>query len=262
MASPKLEDIFSGCGVTPNLASDLLAEGWSTKTFAFSASDETGFDVSLPEICATHGDVSLLQKAALRAASHMARHSQVPDSSGPSVPSEPAPSSEVSSWTEAFAPKMEHAMVQKLKDAFLANYPSELLTPDLMPSLRLLSLVYSQLQKKQWRWIPWKYRMSVARADEVQGQRLLKMPKLEGMQLHSLLSASWWSRLGGWLLRTFHGLIWFSHCGMLYVDDFIFFMESEMMPVIATMLSIFCQVSQIPISWKKSELGARIQWIG
>ena len=35
-------------------------------------------------------------------------------------------------------------------------------------------------------------------------------------------SASWWSRLGGWLLRTFHGLIWFSHCGMWYVDAFIF----------------------------------------
>ena len=69
-------------------------------------------------------------------------------------------------------------MVQKLKDAFLANYPSELLTPELMPSLLLLSLVYSQLQKKQ---------MSVARLDEVQGQRLPKMPKLEGMQLHCLL---------------------------------------------------------------------------
>eukprot|EP00435_Cladocopium_sp_Y103_P004327 s1988_g1.t1 len=187
MASPKLEDIFSECGVAPNLASDLLAEGWSAKTFAFSASDEIGFDSSLLEICATHGDVSLLQKAALRAAWHMARRSQVPDSSGPPIPSEPAPSSDVSSWTEAFPPKMEHAMVQKSKDAFLANYPSELLTPDLMPSLRLLSLVYSQLQKKQWRWIPWKYRMSVARADEVQGQRLPKMPKLGGMQLHSLL---------------------------------------------------------------------------
>ena len=121
------------------------------------------------------------------ACSLMARRSQVPESAGTALPSEPAPSSEVSSWTEAFAPKMEHAMVQKLKDAFLANYPSELLTPDLMPSLRLLSLVYSQIQKKQWRWIPWKYRMSMARSDEVQGQRLPKMPKLEGMQLHSLL---------------------------------------------------------------------------
>ena len=48
-------------------------------------------------------------------------------------------------------------------------------------------------------------------------------------------SASWWSRLGGWLLRTFHGLI----CEMLYVDDFIFFMASQIMPSMGTMLSIF-----------------------
>eukprot|EP00435_Cladocopium_sp_Y103_P025540 s8_g6.t1 len=150
---------------------DLIAEGWSVRTFAFSASDEGSFDSALPEMCASHGDVSLLQKAALRAAWHMARRSQIPDSSVAPSPSEPASSSEAPSWTEAFAPKMEHAVVQKLKDAYLANYPSELLTPDLMPSLRLPSLVYSQLQKKQWRWIPWKYRMSVTRADEVQGLR-------------------------------------------------------------------------------------------
>lgn len=36
-------------------------------------------------------------------------------------------------------------------------------------------------------------------------------------------SASWWSRLGGWLLRALHLLLWFSHAGFLYVDDFLFF---------------------------------------
>ena len=185
--SPKLEDMFSECGVSPNLASDLLAEGWTTTTFAFTASDESGFDQSLTELCASHGDTSLLQKAALRAAWHAARRSQIQEPSSSTPASEPAQSSDAPSWTEAFAPKMEQATVQKLKDAYLANYPSELLTPDLMPSLRLLSLVYSQLQKKQWRWVPWKYRMSSARAEEVQGQRLPKVPKLEGMQLHSLL---------------------------------------------------------------------------
>ena len=140
----------------------------------------------MAELCSAHGEVSLLQKAALRAAWHAARRSQVVDQPGPAMPAEPTPASDMPSWTEAFAPKMEQATVQKLKDAYLANYPSELLTPDLMPSLRLLSLVYSQLQKKQWKWVPWKYRMSVARAEEVQGQRLPKVPKLEGMQLHSL----------------------------------------------------------------------------
>ena len=35
-------------------------------------------------------------------------------------------------------------------------------------------------------------------------------------------SAAWWSRLGGWMLRLFHHLIWWPHCGFLYVDDFSF----------------------------------------
>ena len=143
MSSPKLEDIFSECGLNPNIASDLLAEGWTTTTFAFSAPDETGFDQSLAELGSAHGEMPLLQKAALRAAWHVARRSQVAEQPGPSVPTDPTPPSDMPSWTEAFAPKMEQAMVQKLKEAYLANYPSELLTPDLMPSLRLLSLVYA-----------------------------------------------------------------------------------------------------------------------
>ena len=56
-----------------------------------------------------------------------------------------------------------------------------------MPSTRLLSLVYHQLQKTHWAWIPWKYRMSVEKAEELQAQRSSKQPKMEGLALHSLL---------------------------------------------------------------------------
>jgi hypothetical protein len=36
-------------------------------------------------------------------------------------------------------------------------------------------------------------------------------------------SAFWWPRLGGLILRIFHHLIWLSHAGFLYVDDFLFY---------------------------------------
>ena len=75
-------------------------------------------------------------------------------------------------------------------------------------------------------------------------------------------SAAWWSRLGGWFLRFFHHLIWMSHAGFLYVDDFLFFMDSNMMPLIAVMLCIFAQLTGIPISWKKSVLDRSVDWIG
>ena len=74
--------------------------------------------------------------------------------------------------------------------------------------------------------------------------------------------ASWWSGLGGWMLRLFHHLIWWPHCGLLYVDDFLFYMAAQSMPLAATLCCIFCQLTQIPISWRKSELGSQISWIG
>ena len=78
----------------------------------------------------------------------------------------------------------------------------------------------------------------------------------------AVFSASWWARLGGWILRAMHLLLWFSHAGFLYVDDFLFFQHRSMMPTSAALLLIFCQILCIPISWKKCELSPRIQWIG
>ena len=75
-------------------------------------------------------------------------------------------------------------------------------------------------------------------------------------------SAAWWSRLGGFFLRCFHHLIWWAHCGFLYVDDFLFFMRSGMMPLAAALCCISCQLTGIPISWKKCELGSIVNWIG
>ncbi|CAL1165786.1 unnamed protein product [Cladocopium goreaui] len=78
----------------------------------------------------------------------------------------------------------------------------------------------------------------------------------------AVFSAFWWARLGELLLRIFHHLIWLSHAGFLYVDDFLFFMEANMMPLSATLLCIFCQLLEIPISWKKTAMHSSIDYIG
>lgn len=75
-------------------------------------------------------------------------------------------------------------------------------------------------------------------------------------------SAAWWSRLGAFLLRTFHRLIWLSHVAMLYVDDFFIYQDAQVMPISASMLCIFCLLTQVPISWKKCEMGSVLKWIG
>ena len=78
----------------------------------------------------------------------------------------------------------------------------------------------------------------------------------------AVFSSAWWSRLGGYLLRLMHHMIWLSHCGFLYVDDFLFFQQKDMMPLTATMLCVLCLVCRIPLSWKKLELSHTLTWIG
>ena len=75
-------------------------------------------------------------------------------------------------------------------------------------------------------------------------------------------SAHWWSRLGGMLLRICHQLIYISHSGQLYVDDFIFSQSSKVLPVTACLLFLFFQALNVPLSWKKCELSHSINWIG
>ena len=92
-----------------------------------------------------------------------------------------------SSWAETFAPKLSASVVSSMKSKFLSSYPSEILTPNTLPSLRLLSQVHHQLQKKEVKWIPWKYRLSQSRAEEVSSGRGAKLPRLEGLSLHNLI---------------------------------------------------------------------------
>ena len=164
-----------------------MSEGWTVEQFAVCALDLTEFDQVLPELVPDHDTLSLRQKSALRAAFKRCQQDTNEASTPAVVESPPGSSSVQGSWTEAFAPKLDQAKIQELKAKFLKDYPSELLNSDTMPSTRLLSLVYHQLQKGYWAWVPWKFRMSVARAEELQTQRASKQPRLEGLALSQLL---------------------------------------------------------------------------
>jgi len=75
-------------------------------------------------------------------------------------------------------------------------------------------------------------------------------------------SASWWSRLGGFILRCMHQVIWWPHYDFLFVDDFLFYLHRNIMPISAASLCIFCLLCKVPLSWKKLELSTTITWIG
>ena len=134
-------------------------------------------------------DLPLLQKSALRAAFKRCRNKMDPSGSvgGSEAMASADASASTASWSESFAPKLDQAKVNSLKEKFLSCYPSEIVNHETMPSTRLLSLVYHQLQRKQWHWVPWKFRLTVCKADELAHQRQAKMPKLELASLHTLL---------------------------------------------------------------------------
>ena len=75
-------------------------------------------------------------------------------------------------------------------------------------------------------------------------------------------SAYHWTRLGSFILRWFHHLLWLQHAGLLYVDDFLFIFPKSVAVVLATLLCIASQVIRLPISWRKCEFGSKVKWIG
>lgn len=75
-------------------------------------------------------------------------------------------------------------------------------------------------------------------------------------------SAHWWGRLGGFILRLMHRVAYLSHSGMLYVDNFIFTQDAQVLPITAALWILILQAICLPISWKKCELSHTINWIG
>jgi len=62
--------------------------------------------------------------------------------------------------------------------------------------------------------------------------------------------------------EVIHCLLWWSHAGFIYVDDFFFLFPKSVAWIMACICCIFAQVLNIPISWRKTEFGPRVQWIG
>ena len=103
--------------------------------------------------------------------------SQVPPS--PAVVTAPQPPSSESGWVEAFPKKLGSDKVKEMVARFKSRYPSEPLSPECMPSARLLALVAKQLQDNHWRYVPWKFRLSEEQQERQAMTRPAKAPRLE-----------------------------------------------------------------------------------
>jgi hypothetical protein len=168
MALPDLEDHLATHGVDPGLSSQLIQSGWTSQNFSVIVDSLAGFTDELwSELSET--PLPLVQRSNLKLAWQHLQPEAVPpgrdspvgaSASNVGVPHE-------GSWAESFAPKIQSSTIAKLKKQFLADYPSEVLTPETMPSTRLLSLAHHQHSKQEYRWIPWKFRMTQARLEDM-----------------------------------------------------------------------------------------------
>ena len=78
----------------------------------------------------------------------------------------------------------------------------------------------------------------------------------------AVFAQHWWGRLGSVILRLLHLLIWVSHCGFLFVDDYLFTQNSQALPLTESMICLFFQLFGIPLSWQKLQIGVEVEWIG
>ena len=78
----------------------------------------------------------------------------------------------------------------------------------------------------------------------------------------AVVSAHFWSRLGGAFQRLFHRICYLPHASFLYVDDLLMFQETQIIGLSAAVIAILCMLTRLPVSWKKCEIGYTIVWIG
>ena len=185
LSAMDLSQILTAANVNPGQADQLIQDGWTAEHFALIADSVEDFDAAINEIFPE--DKSLLERASLRLAW---KRCQQPVGSSSAMASEGPVASAASasnSWSETFAPKLTQSVVSQLKATFKTHYPAEVLLPENTPSLRLLSTIVHQKSKLDYKWIPWKYRLSVAKSDEITASKSTKLAKSEGLNLHSML---------------------------------------------------------------------------
>ena len=191
MARPSFAELLQELRIPDAVQQALLDENYDVETFGLLA-------LSLPELDSAIDSMGLAitprVRSSIRALWTRCQPAAASGGSPVSVLAASGDSSELSSgsrtssaWNEPFPAKLSPDLIRELRDNFERQYPGELLDPDLMPSSRMLALTYQQLQRKDWKWIPWKYRLSAKLQDETSLLRARKAARTDLAALSDLL---------------------------------------------------------------------------
>ena len=75
-------------------------------------------------------------------------------------------------------------------------------------------------------------------------------------------SAYWWSRLSAMLIRMVHFLLRHKHIAGVYIDDFLLLLPRDSAIQLGSLVIAFLQVLNVPLSWKKLQLGQQLEYLG
>ena len=70
------------------------------------------------------------------------------------------------------------------------------------------------------------------------------------------------THMGSVILTYIHFLLWWSHTGFIYVDDFFFLFPKKVAWIMTCIYCIFARALNLPNSWRKTEFSLRVQWSG
>ena len=185
-----LHEVLTTAGVQDTFVDKLIEDGWSIELFAMAAPTLEKLDEEIRSMLGDLYDITTaVQRSALRLAWTRCQATQAPalPPPGQSTATPPEGIASQSTWSETYPPKLTSEVVSALKQKFKRNYPAEILLPETTPSLRLLSLIHHQKVKGEFKWVPWKYRLSQAKADEITAVKPNRIAKSEELQLHALL---------------------------------------------------------------------------
>ena len=185
------DQVFAKHGVASDVHAAVLALNFADiRTFAMSSLSLEGFDKVIDAITQQVGRPLSIQEVASLRCVWTDCNASAPAASASSVrpaPWQQQPVLSNPSWTEVFPPKLSVETSKTLQLAFEKNYPSEILDQDSLPGPRLMALTHSQLQKKEWRFIPWRYRLSCSQHDMQQSSRPHKIQRLESLAVQDLI---------------------------------------------------------------------------
>ena len=83
-----------------------------------------------------------------------------------------------------------------------------------------------------------------------------------GCHFGGSFSDYWWGRMGAFLHRLLHRVVFVKHAGHLFVDDWLWRFPRSVAPTLASLVVMLLVACGCPLCWRKFQFSSDVEWIG